>query len=227
MSTGANRDCATSAAGWRAQRRARILEAAAKQFAERAYALVQMDDIARAAGVGKPTIYRYFPSKEELYLEIFDRALTALIARIQIYRGQALPPRETIAAIIAAILETFSLHIGTLRSMFADEADLADRIRRVFRGRRREINVLLSGALQDGLAAGEFRELDLNTTPGILVGMCWGGIMGAPTAKPSVLAHTICTIFLEGACRIPQGHAAEMLRPLTQTPRLVANARSK
>jgi AcrR family transcriptional regulator len=185
---------------WRLRRRARIVEAAARLFAERAYAVVQMDDVARAAGMSKATVYRYFRSKEALYLEIFDQALVALIESVEGLRQQRMAPHETVGAIIAAIVETFAVHIGTLRSLMADEADLAERIRRVFRGRRREINGLLAQTLADGMAAGTFRELDVDTVPGVLVGMCWGGVMGAPGTKPEALARIIGGLFLDGAC---------------------------
>jgi hypothetical protein len=112
------------------------------------------------------------------------------------------------AAIIAAIVETFAVHIGTLRSLMADEADLADRIRRVFRGRRREINALLGQTIADGMASGAFRELDAASVSGVLVGMCWGGVMGAPGTKPDALADIIGGLFLDGACRPDKGRTA-------------------
>ncbi len=50
------------------QRRREILEAAVTVFAERGYASTGTADIAAAAGIGEPTIYRYFANKQELYL---------------------------------------------------------------------------------------------------------------------------------------------------------------
>lgn len=44
-----------------------ILDAAITVFAERGYAGAGTADIAAAAGIGEPTIYRYFPNKIELY----------------------------------------------------------------------------------------------------------------------------------------------------------------
>lgn len=187
--------------GWRSRRRARILAAATRLFAESPYAAVQMDDVARSAGMSKATVYRYFRSKDGLYLEIFDQELVALVAALQALRGRRLSPRETVSAIIGAVIGIFAVHLGTLRSLLADEAELAERIRRVFRGRRREINGLIGQALADGIAAGEFRQLDLETTPGILVGMCWGGVMGAPGTNPEALSHAVGALFLDGACR--------------------------
>jgi AcrR family transcriptional regulator len=51
------------------ERRRQILEAAAKVFARLGYAGTGTADIAREAGIGEPTIYRYFTNKRELYLE--------------------------------------------------------------------------------------------------------------------------------------------------------------
>src|SRR5919201_2390241 len=53
--------------------RQRILRAAEGIFARRDYHEVQMDDVVEASGVGKGTLYRYFPSKQDLFLAVmFD-----------------------------------------------------------------------------------------------------------------------------------------------------------
>src|SRR5262245_14155 len=46
---------------------ARILHAAVELFTERDFHQVLMEDVAARADVGKGTVYRYFPTKEELY----------------------------------------------------------------------------------------------------------------------------------------------------------------
>lgn len=50
-------------------RRERILRAAIEVFASRGYHQALLDDVAKAAGVGKGTIYLYVPDKEGLLLE--------------------------------------------------------------------------------------------------------------------------------------------------------------
>lgn len=50
--------------------RQRILEEAEKQFIQQGIASVQMTDIAAAANINRRTLYRYFPSKDELAFEI-------------------------------------------------------------------------------------------------------------------------------------------------------------
>jgi AcrR family transcriptional regulator len=54
-------------------RRREIELAAGRVFAARGYAGARLDDIAAAAGVTKPVVYRHFGSKKTLYLALLDR----------------------------------------------------------------------------------------------------------------------------------------------------------
>jgi AcrR family transcriptional regulator len=51
--------------------RTRILESAHRVFSEKGYREATMDEIAEGVGLSKPALYRYYPSKEELFREIF------------------------------------------------------------------------------------------------------------------------------------------------------------
>ena len=56
-----------------AERRALIVEAAGRRFGEHGYDASRLDDIAAAAGVTKPILYRHFADKEALYLALLER----------------------------------------------------------------------------------------------------------------------------------------------------------
>jgi AcrR family transcriptional regulator len=56
-----------------AERRTLIVEAAGQLFGERGYDGTRIDEIAAAAGVTKPIVYRHFGSKRDLYLSLLDR----------------------------------------------------------------------------------------------------------------------------------------------------------
>ncbi|MEL6333450.1 MAG: helix-turn-helix domain-containing protein, partial [Cyanobacteria bacterium J06626_26] len=56
----------------KAAKRQEILEAAIAVFLEKGYHGAKMADIAVAAGMGKGTLYEYFPTKEALPKEIFN-----------------------------------------------------------------------------------------------------------------------------------------------------------
>jgi AcrR family transcriptional regulator len=53
-----------------AERRALITDAAARLFAEHGYGATRLDEIAAAANVTKPVLYRHFASKKALYLAL-------------------------------------------------------------------------------------------------------------------------------------------------------------
>jgi len=50
-----------------------ILNAAVKLFAENGFDGTKLDDIAEAAQFGKGTLYNYFKSKEDIYVEIIEQ----------------------------------------------------------------------------------------------------------------------------------------------------------
>ncbi|KQT01461.1 TetR family transcriptional regulator [Cellulomonas sp. Leaf395] len=64
-----------------AQRRAEILVAARKVFAERGYA-ASTDEVARAAGVSQPYVVRLFGTKRELFLAAYSEASTQILATL-------------------------------------------------------------------------------------------------------------------------------------------------
>ncbi|MCB2412511.1 TetR/AcrR family transcriptional regulator [Demequina sp. TTPB684] len=63
-----------------AARREELLEAARLVFSEKSYAEATMSEIADAAGASEALVFRYFPTKAELYAELMERALAALAA---------------------------------------------------------------------------------------------------------------------------------------------------
>lgn len=62
-----------------ADRRERILQAAAEVFGRRGYVGATTDQVARAAGISQPYVVRLFGSKEALFLAVIDSAKDALL----------------------------------------------------------------------------------------------------------------------------------------------------
>ena len=64
-----------------------IIEAALRLFADRGFAATKLEDVAAAAGIGKGTIYLYFPTKEDLFRAVVRQAvLPNLAAATKIWR---------------------------------------------------------------------------------------------------------------------------------------------
>ncbi|MDZ7759688.1 MAG: TetR/AcrR family transcriptional regulator [Desulfovermiculus sp.] len=59
----------------REYRRELILDAAVKLFAYKPFAAIGMRDIARQAGISPASIYRYFPSRDAILMEVLDQKI--------------------------------------------------------------------------------------------------------------------------------------------------------
>jgi len=78
------------------QNRERILEAAKEAF-KRSGATTSLDDIAKQAGVGPGTLYRHFPTREELLTAVYRTEVEKLAAAEQKF-AENLPPVEALRA---------------------------------------------------------------------------------------------------------------------------------
>ena len=67
----------------KSDRRSQLLNAAEALMAERGYPAVRLEDIGAAAGVSGPAIYRHFPSKESLLVELLVGISTRLLEGAQ------------------------------------------------------------------------------------------------------------------------------------------------
>ncbi|EUA33105.1 bacterial regulatory s, tetR family protein [Mycobacterium xenopi 4042] len=63
----------------KSDRRSQLLAAAERLFAERGFLAVRLEDIGAAAGVSGPAIYRHFPNKESLLVELLVGISTRLL----------------------------------------------------------------------------------------------------------------------------------------------------
>jgi AcrR family transcriptional regulator len=91
-----------------ARRRAEILDVAGKEFAARGFAGTQVQAIADRLGVGNGTVYRYFPTKEALFLAAVEQGLAGLTAEMDaIVDDPADDPVEQTRRAVRAYLRFF------------------------------------------------------------------------------------------------------------------------
>jgi AcrR family transcriptional regulator len=186
---------------WRIRRRKKILDAAAKLFGRAAYDAVQMDQVARAAGVGKPTLYRYFPSKDELFLEISSEAMRRLAVALEAERQVGASPPETLAAMIRLLVDTLSGQLASLRMLTGEHSVLAERWRRMLRRQQRPITASLRDVLEAGMAAGDFHSVDVEVAPALIIGMVRGGVVGVMEIPRQRIARSAMDLVLSGVSR--------------------------
>ena len=86
-----------------AERRTAIVEAALRVFGERSYRAATTAEIARAAGVSEPILYRHFAGKQELYVACLEEMSCRLRERAEAFIATEPDPREWTFAIPRAI----------------------------------------------------------------------------------------------------------------------------
>ncbi len=189
-------------APWREKKRRHILESASRIFAKHDYHSVSMDEVARTARVGKGTLYRYFESKEDLYLALLDSTLLLLTERLEEEEKADVSPDETLSRMVRAIVHTFWQHLPSFRVLNGDKARLVIKKRQLFQSRRRRIVMLFRRVLEKGAVLGIFRAVDPVATPSLLIGMVSGAVLNhSDEASPEVLAKTIIDVFLHGTLK--------------------------
>jgi AcrR family transcriptional regulator len=88
------------------ERRALIVEAAGRLFGERGFDGTRLEDVAAAAGVTKPILYRHFADKERLYLALLERHREDLSTF-------AAPAEGTLEQRLRGVLEVWTSYVAT------------------------------------------------------------------------------------------------------------------
>ncbi len=88
-----------------------ILRTAERLLTERPLSAISVDDLARGAGISRPTFYFYFASKDAVLLSLLDRVVAeADAATLDASLLPAAGPREGWRRTIATYFETFRAH---------------------------------------------------------------------------------------------------------------------
>ena len=144
--------------------RKRIIEASRELFAEHGFD-AQMDDIARAAGVGVGTVYRHFPNKADLLQALIQERFDGLAEAAR--EGIANPdPWEGFAGFMRYSAEVMARDRALSEAMF----ERPEMMRAGAEGV--EMPELLTELVGRAQAAGELREgMIWEDVPGLVCGM--------------------------------------------------------
>lgn len=145
-----------------AERRLALVKAAFREVAEKGFAEVTLDDIARRAGVSKGVTLYYFSSKEDLFRRLFGWLVDSVHARMREAVAAAPDPVGKVRALVAITFPSPSRNRAFFRA-FVDFCGLAAR-RETFRevterfyAGCREID---GGIVEEGIRRGVFAARD-------------------------------------------------------------------
>jgi AcrR family transcriptional regulator len=138
--------------------------------------------VARRAGVAVGTVYRHFPSKGELFAEVFRRAAEPeLQVVIEVSAADGRPAGERIAAAVEAFCRR------ALAGPVLAYAQIAEPVDPAVESERLRLRVgyrdAFARVLDDGVAAGELRPHDTRTVAAALVGALGEALVGPLSAR--------------------------------------------
>lgn len=142
------------------RKREAILGSAAAVFARKGYHQALVDEVARAAGVGKGTVYRYFRDKEDLFFSILDQGIDRLIEAMERASRRGGCPRDSLKGIFEALAEFARENKPIVKLIH--QVEPRQKIKRFQRIRQQNIRILAitEAVIRRGMRSGHFRHGD-------------------------------------------------------------------
>jgi AcrR family transcriptional regulator len=146
-----------------------VLNVAQEIFTRYGFQKATMDDIARAMGKGKSSIYYYYSSKEEIFSAVVEKELSELRSKIMAAVELATGPREKLKAYVNERMQGLGKMVNlfnVLRTEFIAQRDFTDQIR--MKTDEEEIRIIRS-ILDEGVSGGIFNLEDTWLTSIVIV----------------------------------------------------------
>src|SRR6266849_7847620 len=173
--------------GPRRERSEEVYRAALRLFREKGYHATSMQDIAAAVGLYKGSLYHYIGGKEDLLVQVFERAMGTLLADVErIVADTSLGPSAQLRLIVQAHVACVSENLDALTVYLHEFRALAGESLANVRAQRDRYAQLVAETVGRGVRLGEFETADIGIATLGLLGMCnwvcqWyrpGGLLG-------------------------------------------------
>ena len=165
------------------------LDTTAALVAEHGLVSVTMSQIAEQAGIGRATLYKYFPDVEAILAAWHERHVAGHLRQLTEVRDQAGSPGERLEAVLRAYaLITYERPHGT------ELAALVHRGEHLARAQQ-ELSDFIRDLLTETAQAGDIRD---DVPPGELASYCLQALMAASSLPSEAAVRRLVTVTLAG-----------------------------
>jgi AcrR family transcriptional regulator len=154
-----------------------VLDTTASLVSEHGLAAVTMSQIAQATGIGRATLYKYFPDVQAIMIAWHERQVTAHLHQLTEARDRTDDPAERLRTVLRTYAVLSTAHHGH------ELAGLLHRGEHVHRAQE-HLHAFVAGLVADAVAVGEVRD---DVAPGELAAYCLHAL-GAAGRLPSTAA---------------------------------------
>jgi AcrR family transcriptional regulator len=168
-----------------------ILDTTASLVAEHGLLAVTMSQIAEETGIGRATLYKYFPDVEAILGAWHQRQISGHLASLAGVRDQAGDVGER----LEAVLEAYALLSRRTRGHHDTElAAFLHRDEHVVRAQH-QVHAMIRELLTEAVAAGDVRD---DVAPDELATYCIHALAGAGSQRSRAAVHRLVSVILAG-----------------------------
>ena len=150
-----------------------VYAAALRLFREKGYHATSMQDIAAAVGLYKGSLYHYIGSKEDLLLEVFERAMGSLLTEVErIGADTSVCASEQLRQLLEAHVAAVAANREALTVYLHDFRALAGEAFERVRDQRERYRALVEAVIRRGVDSGELHTRAVHIATLAVLGMC-------------------------------------------------------
>ncbi len=153
------------------ERRSQILDAAISCFAEKGYYETSMDDIVRAAGLSKGSLYWYFPGKRDLFRSLTESWIAEILTGLPERLAECETASEKLFTLLDASRDTVAARPELARAQleFMAQSVRDPEVREWLRQTHRAQRTFIAQIIEEGIASGEFRRVPTDQVAGLVM----------------------------------------------------------
>jgi AcrR family transcriptional regulator len=174
-----------------------ILDTTATLVAEHGLRAVTMSQIAEETGIGRATLYKYFPSVDAILFAWHERQIAGHLDHLAAVRDRSGDPGEQLEAVLEAYAliryETHGHHDRELAAFLHRDEQVA--------GAQQQLRAMIEALLAEGAKRGEFRD---DAAPSELATYCLHALAAASALRSKPAVRRLVSVTLSGLRR-PMG----------------------
>lgn len=176
-----------------------ILDATAGLVTEHGPLGVTMSKVAERAGIGRATLYKYFPDVESILHAWHTRQITGHLEQLVQIRDRPASARERLAAVLEAFAHMS--HTGKHEHPGAEIAAILHQSSQAT-GAQQQLHGMVRDLIAEGVAAGDFRT---DVTPDELATYCLHALTAVGRLQSRAAVHRLVAVTIDGLRPTPSG----------------------
>jgi AcrR family transcriptional regulator len=168
-----------------------ILDATAALVAEHGLRTVTMSQIAEKTGIGRATLYKYFPDVEAILLDWHERQISGHLHHLAEVRDQADDPRERLKAVLEAYAVISHESHGHHNRELAAFLHRDEQVSRA----QRQLHTMVRDVVAEGAESGELRD---DVAPDELATYCLHALAAATSLPSKAAVGRLVAVTLAG-----------------------------